>query len=180
MGLLSKLKSLLGMEEERRTAGSGVDVTVERESSADTEPDATDSTAGTGDDEQSADEQSADEQSADEQADDEPAAAETTAAASTESLVDDAHTDDPTRAAEPAEAAVSDDEPSAEPVEESDDGEPVSNVKGIGPAYASRLEDAGVVTVADLATADAEELADKTDLSAKRIGRWIDSAQDHD
>lgn len=175
MGLLSKLKSLLGMEEERRTAGSGVDVTVERESSADTEPDATDSTAGTGDDEQSADERTADEQ-----ADDEPAAAETTAAASTESLVDDEHTDDPTRAAEPAEAAVSDDETSAEPVEESDDGEPVSNVKGIGPAYASRLEDAGVVTVTDLATADAEELADKTDLSAKRIGRWIDSAQDHD
>ena len=43
--------------------------------------------------------------------------------------------------------------------EEADDSPSVNTVKGIGPAYADRLEAAGIHTVADLANADAAELA---------------------
>lgn len=169
MGLLSKLKSLLGMEEESRSAGSGVDVTVEHEPSTDSED-------------------AAEEPAAESEGDvDEPAGTETDAAASTESLVDEEHTDDPTRAAEPAEAGVTDDgdseadvEPDVDTAEDVDEGstESVSTVKGIGPAYASRLEDAGVQTVADLAAVDPEDLAERVDLSPKRVGRWVDRAED--
>lgn len=161
MGLLSKLKSVLGMGESNRSAGSGVDVTVERE--ADEADDAGEETTGA-----------------------DAAATGTDAAASTESLVDDEHADDSTRAAEPGEAAVSggDESDAADDAdadgESGGDSEPVSVVKGIGPAYADRLQDAGVETVADLAGADADDLADRTDLSAKRVGRWIENAQDRD
>lgn len=196
MGLLSKLKSLLGMEEERRSAGSGVDVTVEREPSAESERAVKESTADT-------DGESGATEDAEDETDAEPVATETDAAASTESLVDEEHTNDPTRAAEPAEAAVTEDdgsttdpeaseeteestadeadESAAEEPDEPTDGntESVSTVKGIGPAYAERLADAGVETVADLAAADPDELAERVDLSPKRVGRWVDSAKDH-
>ncbi|MUV61005.1 helix-hairpin-helix domain-containing protein [Halobacterium sp. CBA1126] len=163
MGLLSTLKSLLGMEEESRSAGNGVDVTVERDPSADSERAVKESTAGQDD----------------EAEDEEPVAAETDASASTESLVDEDHTDDPTRAAEPAEAASTGGDDEAEE-SEAVDGEPVTVLDGIGPAYADRLADAGVETVDDLAAADPDDLAERIDLSAKRVGRWVDSAQDHD
>jgi predicted flap endonuclease-1-like 5' DNA nuclease len=57
------------------------------------------------------------------------------------------------------------------------DGEPVQVIKGIGPAYADRLSATGVETVADLAAADVEDLAAATDLSEKRIGRWVERAR---
>jgi predicted flap endonuclease-1-like 5' DNA nuclease len=173
MGLLSKLKSVLGMEEESRSTGGGVDVTVEHEPSTESEEAVKESTA---------------ESEADV---DEPVATETDAAASTESLVDEEHTDDPSRSAEPAEAGVADeghsgaadeaaDEADLDTSEAPDDEntESVSTVKGIGPAYASRLEDAGVETVGDLSTVDPEELAERVDLSPKRVGRWVDRAKD--
>ncbi|GAA0289294.1 helix-hairpin-helix domain-containing protein [Halobacterium noricense] len=169
MGLLSTLKSLLGMEEEGRSTGSGVDVTVEHEPSAESERAVKESDA---------EHEAEAETEAEDEAEgvDEPVATETDAAASTESLVDDEHTDDPTRAAEPAEAAS----PGEEETPTSVDGEPVTVLKGIGPAYADRLEDAGTETVADLAAADSEELAERVDLSAKRVGRWVDTAQDYE
>jgi predicted flap endonuclease-1-like 5' DNA nuclease len=169
MGLLSTLKSLLGMEEEGRSAGSGVDVTVEHEPSAESERAVKESESEHGAEAETEAEEE------DEEGVDEPVATETGAAASTESLVDEEHTDDPTRAAEPAEAAS----PGEEEVPETVEGEPVTVLKGIGPAYADRLEDAGIETVADLAAADPEELAERVDLSAKRVGRWVDTAQDH-
>ncbi|WP_336034652.1 helix-hairpin-helix domain-containing protein [Halobacterium yunchengense] len=219
MGLLSKLKSLLGADGDGESRGSGVDVTVEREPSADSERAVEDADTG-GDDEagteatDEADSGAAEADAAAAEADapadedageEDPVAAETDAAASTESLVDEDHAEDPTRAAEPAEAAVTggeDDETAAEPSggedgeadaeaepsggedDEADaepsggEAEPVSSVKGIGPAYAERLADAGVETVADLAAADPEEVAEATDLSAKRVGRWVESARD--
>ncbi|MFC3478486.1 helix-hairpin-helix domain-containing protein [Halobacterium litoreum] len=177
MGLLSKLKSLLGVDSSDESAGSGVDVTVEREPDAGSERAVKESSAET-------------DEPADEDADEDAAAAGTDAAASTESLVDEDHADDPSRAAEPAEAAVVEDEESApagepdieeaEPETDADDGESVSVVKGIGPAYADRLEDAGVETVADLAAADVDELAEAIDLSPKRVGRWVENAQNRD
>jgi predicted flap endonuclease-1-like 5' DNA nuclease len=82
-------------------------------------------------------------------------------------------------AAEPAEAAG----PTATNTNEERfrDGETdvtVDEVSGIGPAYAERLSEAGIETVADLLAADPENLAESTDVSAKRIGRWQDRAED--
>jgi predicted flap endonuclease-1-like 5' DNA nuclease len=165
MGLLTKLKSALGLDREERSAGSGSDVTVEREPSTESEAAVKEPA----------------EESADESEDegvDEPVATETDASASTESLVDEEHTEDPTRAAEPAEAAESGDEAAAE--SDTKSGEDVSTVKGIGPAYAERLHEAGVETVADLAAADPETLGGETDLSPKRVGRWVEHAQTED
>jgi predicted flap endonuclease-1-like 5' DNA nuclease len=95
-------------------------------------------------------------------------------------------------AAEPAEAAgpVSE-EPEAsdaipEDSEESKTGEtdgespsdPVETISGIGPAYAERLATADVETVDQLLAADAESLAEQTDISEKRIRRWQENASD--
>lgn len=63
----------------------------------------------------------------------------------------------------------------AESAEASD--EPVQTIKGIGPSYAERLADAGVETVADLAAADAVELADETDIGEGRVSGWIERAK---
>lgn len=52
-------------------------------------------------------------------------------------------------------------------------------LKGIGPAYARRLADAGIDTVAELAAADAEEVAEAIDVSEKRVSRWITRAGEH-
>ncbi|MEF8808122.1 helix-hairpin-helix domain-containing protein [Natronomonas sp.] len=120
---------------------------------------------------------------------DDAAAAGTDATASTGSMTEEPPEDEES-AAEPAEAGtdVSDhsgtDTSAAEPAEaagpvpdEAEGGsEPVENVSGIGPAYAKRLEDAGIETVQDLIDVDAEELAADTDLSEKRIQRWQDRA----
>lgn len=81
------------------------------------------------------------------------------------------HSGTGTTAAEPAEAAG--------PVGDDPDGsEAVDTVDGIGPAYAERLEDAGVGTVAQLLDADAAELSGEIDVSEKRISRWQDRAGD--
>lgn len=56
-------------------------------------------------------------------------------------------------------------------------GEPVDSIKGIGTAYARRLANAGVHSVADLARAEPEELAAATDLGAGRVRKWIEQAQ---
>ena len=95
----------------------------------------------------------------------EAATAGTDAAASTGSMTEEPPA---TGAAEPAEAAGPTDGGEAVSVEE---------VSGIGPAYAERLSTAGVDTVGDLLAADPEKLADSTDISAKRIGRWQDRAE---
>jgi predicted flap endonuclease-1-like 5' DNA nuclease len=97
-------------------------------------------------------------------------------------------------AAEPAEAAgpgagdaetelgTVEAESAGETTGEHDDPEEVAEsvevIKGIGPAYAERLAAVGVESVSDLAAADAADLAPKVDLSEKRVGRWIDRAED--
>lgn len=155
MGLLDTLKSALGFD-----------------SSRDKEPDASS-----------------------ERAVKEPAAADTSASGSTGSITEEPPEtpgdDEVAEAAEPAEAAgpesqVEEPEPAAadeevETVEpdESEEGEPVDSISGIGPAYAARLSEAGIDSVADLAAADADALADETGVSAKRLGRWIDRAKEY-
>ena len=76
-------------------------------------------------------------------------------------------------AAEPAEAT------GPVPEEAEEDHQHVESISGIGPAYANRLADAGVESVGDLAAADADALADDTGISTKRIGRWIERAEEY-
>ncbi|MFC7215037.1 helix-hairpin-helix domain-containing protein [Saliphagus sp. GCM10025334] len=115
--------------------------------------------------------------------DDTDEAAETAAAGTDASSSTDAMTEVPDgvdEAAEPAEATgptTEDATPEASKVPDDHSQEPVDVIKGIGPAYADRLEGAGVETVADLATADADSLSEDTDISAKRLQGWIDRAE---
>ncbi|AWB27526.1 helix-hairpin-helix domain-containing protein [Halococcoides cellulosivorans] len=55
-------------------------------------------------------------------------------------------------------------------------GPDLTDIKGIGPAYEQRLIDAGVSSVDALVEADTASLADSTDLSETRVGRWQDRA----
>ncbi len=71
-------------------------------------------------------------------------------------------------------------EPEPEPkstTESREEGRPLEDVKGIGPAYAERLRNAGIEDSAQLAVADSAELARETDLSAKRIEGWMERAK---
>lgn len=54
----------------------------------------------------------------------------------------------------------------------------VETIKGIGPAYAGRLEGVGIETVADLAGADATTVAEGIDVSESRVRDWIERASD--
>lgn len=51
-------------------------------------------------------------------------------------------------------------------------------VNGIGPVYAKRLAGAGIKSFGDLATADAQDLANRTDLPQDRVADWIRKASD--
>jgi len=119
---------------------------------------------------------------------DESVAAGTDGTASTESLTDAEGGAD--GAAEPGEAAgppagstAGDDPTTNEEPEHGDDdrstsGEPVETITGIGPAYADRLDGAGIESVADLAAADAETVGEAIDVSPKRVADWIARAND--
>ena len=119
---------------------------------------------------------------------DDAAAAGTEASASTGSMTEEPPEEGAAEPAEAAGAASTSDDADADPDAEtpddaaSDDDSgaavPVEEVSGIGPAYAERLGEAGVESVANLLDADPEELADSTDISEKRIGRWQDRAED--
>jgi len=88
-----------------------------------------------------------------------------------------------TGAAEPADAEGTDaGDATAEPgegAERSPPGEGVDleEVKGIGPAYADRLRDAGIEDVAALAAADAADLAERSDMGEGRLEKLIDRAK---
>jgi predicted flap endonuclease-1-like 5' DNA nuclease len=173
MGLLDTLLSLIGLggssteaEDDRREAT----VSVERETHSDAEGGDLEDAPAAGSD----------------------------ATASTETLVDES-ADEPAEtpsAAEPAEAAG----PGAEAPEteldtaasesqgettgehEAADAESaasVKDIKGIGPAYAERLSNEGIDSVADLAAADPAALAAAIDLSETRVSRWVERARDY-
>ena len=56
-------------------------------------------------------------------------------------------------------------------------GAPVDSVDGIGPVFASRLSDAGVRTVDDLAAASPDRVAEAAGVSAARAKSWIEQAK---
>lgn len=163
MGLLDAIKSALGISKSTSERSGETSVAVEREPGSDEISEADDV--------------------------EEPVAEPTDATGSTESIVDEeAAASDPAEAAEPAEAAGPEAEDMSTDVEEagpepespttSDDGPSVQEIKGIGPAYGERLSEVDIVTVADLAEADAEELAERTSVSESRLREWIERARD--
>jgi predicted flap endonuclease-1-like 5' DNA nuclease len=159
MGLLSQLKSVLGLDTEDRDR-EDVSVTVERTGSR--EGDAETATEGSAES---------------------PAAETGTEASSASSAAEsDAPADDggPGGAAsspgEDADTTEADAEAADADAEAGPGAAPVDTIKGIGPAYGERLADAGVDTVADLAAADAAPLADEIDVSDSRVSQWIERA----
>jgi len=158
MTLLDTLKSLLGLEstDGRPEGASDVGVTVEREPGE--QPGAPGAAGG-------------------EAESGEPEPVSSPAAGSGAAEVEPEPTED--AEPEPTETeAEQSEEP--EPADEAAAGtdEPTDVLEGIGPAYAERLADAGIDTVADLAGADVAELAETTEISESRLERWIDRARD--
>lgn len=173
MDLLQKLKSALGLDASGSPAAGAntpndVDVTVEREPSTESE----DAVKGT---ETATPEEPNDDDSPPEPMIGEQSAEETgfVAEAEAEAEADEA-AESETEATEAAESEAGA-ETASEP--QIDSNAPVTEIKGVGPAYAERLENAGVSTVTDLAVADADELAEATDLSPNRVSGWIDQAE---
>ncbi|TKR24538.1 alpha/beta fold hydrolase [Natronomonas salsuginis] len=54
----------------------------------------------------------------------------------------------------------------------------LESIDGIGPIYAERLREAGVETVADLADADADALAETAGIPANRLDGWIQQTRE--
>ncbi|QFU81144.1 class III poly(R)-hydroxyalkanoic acid synthase subunit PhaC [Natronorubrum aibiense] len=64
-----------------------------------------------------------------------------------------------------------------QPTETDADADDLTDLTGVGQAYADSLADAGVETFAQLAAADVAELATETGISPSRIEDWIEQAQ---
>jgi len=204
MGLFKILKSVIGLGSSgsRSTSGTAepgrenVDVTVEHEPEPDTTSE--DAVKGTGEEttteaasspatEPAGESDGATEPEAEAEADESDSEVEPEDEETTEPEVE-AEIDDTETAT--AESDTEDtDEPDAE-AEGSDDAEPevevenadasTDTIKGIGPSYAETLSAAGIETVGDLAAADATDIAGETDLSEKRVGRWVARARGED
>lgn len=199
MGLFTKLKSLLGLEDDHsevRRSESGV--TIEREPNESAEPSLKGENTGKGVDTSA--EGPSETSELDEIADTDEAAVEISG--STEDVVtqpeaenSETELDEAAKHQEATDTSADSTEPEQnvdiepestfedtenEMVSESGDateGQPLEDIKGIGPAYAEQLRDAGVANTAELAKADPDSLAEKTSLSTKRISTWIDRVQ---
>ena len=179
MGILQKIKSMLGLggAESRETRRSGdVDVTVEREPSTadedavkgtDTSDDGTTATT-------SADTET--DESADYK-DDWSDGTETTSEDETEANVDDEPGDE--TEADAGTDAAADAEDSGEDASTAGSDDPVTEIKGIGPAYSERLAGVGIDTVGELAAADPADVAAETDLGENRIADWVTRANEY-
>lgn len=183
--VLKKLKSLLGFDDDDESDRQrDIGVTVEREPAespdAETEAAVKGTDAGTEPDDGDDSETEPDDSTSDaaESADPSDEADEESTAEPDDAAVDDSEeTEEEAGAAADvedtdeteAEADAEDDEPPA--------SDPVDEIKGIGPAYAERLGDAGIETIPQLAEADPESLAAETDLSEKRVSEWVERAK---
>jgi large subunit ribosomal protein L31e len=69
-------------------------------------------------------------------------------------------------------------EPEADETAEAGSAErPVTDVKGVGPATAEKLEHAGIKTLEDLSKADPANVAEATSHSADKAKAWIEDAK---
>jgi len=168
MGLLQKLKSVLGLNG-TESSGSGrsgdVDVTVEREPSTESE----DAVKGT-------------ETSSRGETDDAGANGSEADSATEEA---DATVDAGATDSETADEATEETEPDADSATEEEDAtvdgstDPVTELNGIGPAYADRLAGVGIETVGELAAADPAAVADEIDLGESRVAGWVEQAESY-
>lgn len=165
MGWLDTIRSLLNIDSGGRTEYADEEVTLQTstESAVKTEPEPDEPDAP-----DEPDEPDEEEAQADEEPESEPERSEET------------EPSDESESTEPEET-----ETSAAVAEESDEGDvessetvPLTDIKGIGDAYADRLKRAGVEDIAGLAGADVETLSEETGISEKRLGRWIDRASE--
>ena len=88
---------------------------------------------------------------------------------------------DDDRAAKTGEQTDETGEQVAEPDDSSEHpgaGVPVDEIRGVGPTYSERLTAAGIETVADVAVADIEEIADAAEVSGSRASDWQSQATD--
>jgi predicted flap endonuclease-1-like 5' DNA nuclease len=178
MSILDRVLSLLGLREERsrdgdaRAGAAESAVSVEHEPGREESADATD-TPGPSDGDETAHATPAD------RTDGVDAAAEAKTGAADTDTDTDASAADETPADEPTPAGGSEADAAGSTRYADADGatDPVESIKGIGPAYAARLDRLDVETVGDLAAADPAALADGSDVSEKRIARWIERAR---
>lgn len=76
------------------------------------------------------------------------------------------------------EPETNDTEPATENAEtDAIESESVDVIKGVGATYADRLAGAGIETVDELAAADPAAVAQETEISPKRIERWVGRAE---
>ncbi|WP_439025597.1 helix-hairpin-helix domain-containing protein [Haloarchaeobius sp. DT45] len=199
MALLKKLKSLLGLdddsqprssrdvgvtvEKERRepstaaettsTEAAGVESETVEETVSEAEP-ATSETAGV---EASVEASEAEEPVAEAETEAEEPAAESEPETESAGGVEEAEPESTGSEAEPEPTEAEAEPESTETEAEPEPAEPTDDIKGIGPAYAERLANAGIETVADLAKADPEAVAEETDISSTRIEQWVKRAK---
>ena len=76
----------------------------------------------------------------------------------------------------PEEASAFRVAPKNAPTDPAADADDLSEVKGIGPVYAGRLEEAGITTFAALAAATPERIADVAQVTEERAGDWRSQA----
>lgn len=58
-------------------------------------------------------------------------------------------------------------------------GDDLTRIKGIGPAFATRLSDAGITSFTALAAGDAATIAEIANTTETTAQRWIDDAASH-
>jgi len=188
MGLLDKLKSLFGSDQDGHSPARDTepDVTVEHEPDAESEHAVKGTDAGR---QQTDGEQDSTDTPETTVGESEPTTAdepESTTASTTEQTqpepvdeeldedVDEESVTDDTTASSADAGSAPDDEPDTD---ESADSPSVEEIKGIGPTYAGRLESVGIGTVADLAVADPSEVAEAAETGETRASDWVDRAQ---
>lgn len=166
MGLISTIKELLGLDTGEPDYRRDVEVTVERETTAESERAVKEPVASAS---------TADESPADA----EPAGAPDAEAESDAVTGESAEEAGQAATAESSDEAGTAEDSTAEPergAEETAGDDALTSIKGIGDAYAERLAAAGIETVGDLAEADADTVAEEADVPPTRLERWIERA----
>ncbi|MDR5672173.1 Poly(3-hydroxyalkanoate) synthetase [Halalkaliarchaeum sp. AArc-CO] len=172
MALLQKLKELLGIGGgDDRTERGDTEVTVERDPDPESGPEPESGPPGEADEGEGADDESTDETPEGRE--------EPTGEADGEEPTGEADEDAKEDRTEDHEDDGDADETAGEELaEESDDGEPVQKIKGIGPAYADRLGEIGIHTVPQLAAADPGAVAEGAKVGEGRASTWIERANE--
>ena len=83
----------------------------------------------------------------------------------------------PTMTPDPAPIRAAGPRPAPPPTPESRSDDDVTQINGIGKAYASRLAEHGVTTVADLARVEPAAMASALGLGESTVAGWVEQAR---